>query len=266
MLLPLTSGNVILAIKEFIKVWIIQIIYYNEIYPVEIFDKVKSFDLIVFESRNPNLNKYIESFVKEFVQVLVFGSQEGKNAGGHNKSNVEGGKVNKMIVIIYDEKTTKNMREYKLNFDKLIDLSSTVKSLDLLDESFQNRTEDTIEKSSIINIPGFTWKEIYSQFKSILYLHVIELKRLQSQLQQVPINDYNFSSSHNNNNNFFRLLINVSDSIDLNFSENSKDLIPSNWIKLNNGKSDKKKNTKFIPIGEVSIGFICFDLFNEYLR
>lgn len=289
MTLPLTLENVLLSVKEFIEVWINQIIYYNSIYSPEIFDRFKSFDLIIFKSRNPNLNLYIESLVNDFIKILISGEATGNDTGVSGLDNgsgigasyssnndikhENGGKVNQLIVIIYDLKSTKRLRRYILNFNQFIGLSSKVASLDFLRNDYNT---DDASASSNINIPQFTWAEIYSQFKSMLYLHKLELNKFHTLQKKEGINE-------NNENYFFKILLNVDDSIDLSFgksitssSSSTNNTNPSNWIKLNDMPTlsplntiistppPKAKKVKFIPIGEVSIGFLCFDLHNEY--
>lgn len=247
MSLPLTLENVLLAIKELLQVWITQVIYYNAIYPQEIFEKVTSFDLIVFKSRSPSLNSYINNLVDEFIKILTKGNGN------------QGGEVNQFIVVVYDTKSSKLLRRYILNFNQFVDLSSKITNFDFL-----NDTSNIKSDKNTIDLPNFTWSEVNSQFKSILYQHKFELN-------QLP-----FSTDKDN---FFKILINLSDSVDLNNSITSSATTessssnqythPSNWVKLSSekhGLGATEKSHKYIPIGEVSVGFVCFDCHNEYIK
>lgn len=244
MSLPLTLENVLLAIKELLQVWINQILYYNDIYPQEIFEKVTSFGLIAHKSRSPSLNKYLNNLVDEFIKILMKGGGRG------------GGQVNQFVVVVYDNQTSKLLRRYVLNFNEFADLSAKITNFDFLNETVK-MDKDTSDKSTI-DLSNFSWEEINTQFKSILYFHKFELNRLPANAE---------------NDNFFKIVINLSDAVDLNnfvsTSNNQQHTHASNWVKIpraNHGLSTTEKNYKFIPIGEVSVGFVCFNSHNEYIR
>lgn len=242
MSLPLTLENVLLATKELLQVWINQILFYSDIYPQEIFEKVTSFGLIVYKSRSPSLNKYLNNLVDEFIKILIKGDGTG------------GGKVNQFVVVVYDNQSSKVLRRYILNFNEFVDLSTKITNFDFLNETV--KIDKDISAKGTIDLSNFSWSEINTQFKSILYFHKFELNR-------IPPNA--------DSDNFFKILINLSDAVDLNkfTSISNENTDASNWVKIartNHGLSTTEKNFEFIPVGEVSVGFVCFNSHNEYIK
>lgn len=239
--LPLTLPYVILTLKEFIIVWLNQVLYYNEIYPLEIYDKLKSFDTIVYQSRNPALNKYVEDLVNEFLQILV-------NGDGHDN----GGKVNQILILLYDVKSNKTKKKYVVKFNEMINLGASINDLNFLYLLHEKDSESLLEP--VIDIPNFTWDEIYSQLKSILFSQIEELK-----VQK---------NGSENDDLFFKVIVDLEDSINLNVSINAEtNSQHSNWVKTSVTSEDsKQRKTKVVPIGEVSVGFICIDMYNEYTK
>lgn len=241
MSLPLTLPYVILTLKEFIIVWINQVLYYNEIYPPEIYDKLKSFDTIVYQSRNPALNKYIEDLVNEFLLILV-------NGDGHTN----GGKVNQMLLLLYDVKSNKTKKKYVAKFNEMVNLGPCVNDLNFLYLIDEKNPESLLEP--VIDVPNFTWDEIYSQLRSILCSQIEELKSPKKDLEMDEL--------------FFKVIVDLEDSIDLNVNADSEiSNQHSNWVKLTTTSGDRqKRKTKVVSIGEVSVGFICIDMYNEYSK
>lgn len=241
MSLPLTLPYVILTLKEFMIVWVNQVLYYNEIYPSEIYDKLKSFDTIVYQSRNPALNKYVEDLVNEFLLILV-------NGDGHTN----GGKVNQMLLLLYDVKSNKTKKKYVAKFNEMINLAPSVNDLNFLHLIDEKDSKSILEP--VIDVPNFTWDEIYSQLRSILFSQIEELKSPNNELEKDDL--------------FFKVILDLEDSIDLNVNFNSEtNSQHSNWVKLSTTSADKqKRKTKVVPIGEVSVGFICIDMYNEYSK
>lgn len=239
--LPLTIPYVILTLKEFIIVWLNQVLYYHEIYPLEIYDKLKSFDTIVYQSRHPALNKYVEDLVNEFLQILV-------NGDGHDN----GGKVNQMLILLYGVKSNKTKKKYVVKFNEMINLGTSINDLNFLYLLHEKDSESLLEP--VIDIPNFTWDEIYSQLKSILFSQIEELK-----VQK---------NGSKNDDLFFKVIVDVEDSINLNVNINAEaNSQSSNWVKLSATREDsKQRKTKVVPIGEVSVGFICIDMYNEYTK
>lgn len=241
--LPLTLPNVILTLKEFIIVWINQVLYYNAIYPKEIYDKVKSFATIVYQSRNPVLNKYIEDLVNEFLQIVIKGD-----------GNDNGGKVDQILIIIYDLKSNRTKKKYGMKFNEVINFSSAIDDLEFLNSD--NTDSETLLKP-VIDIPNFTWEEIYSQLKSILSSQIEELKIVHA--NNSPIDDL-----------FFKIMVDVEDSLNLDMAASKSETSSqySNWVRIppKSGIQEKTITRKLIPVGEMSIGFIYMDLYNEYYQ
>lgn len=241
--LPLTLPNVILTLKEFIIVWINQVLYYNAIYPKEIYDKVKSFATIVYQSRNPVLNKYIEDLVNEFLQIVIKGD-----------GNDNGGKVDQILIIIYDLKSNRTKKKYGMKFNEVINFSSAIDDLEFLNSD--NTDSENLLKP-VIDIPNFTWEEIYSQLKSILSSQIEELKIVHA--NNSPIDDL-----------FFKIMVDVEDSLNLDMAASKSETSSqySNWVRIppKSGIQEKTITRKLIPVGEMSIGFIYMDLYNEYYQ
>lgn len=241
--LPLTLPNVILTLKEFIIVWINQVLYYNAIYPKEIYDKVKSFATIVYQSRNPVLNKYIEDLVNEFLQIVIKGD-----------GNDNGGKVDQILIIIYDLKSNRTKKKYGMKFNEVINFSSAIDDLEFLNSD--NTDSENLLKP-VIDIPNFTWEEIYSQLKSILSSQIEELKIVHA--NNSPFDDL-----------FFKIMVDVEDSLNLDMAASKSETSSqySNWVRIppKSGIQEKTITRKLIPVGEMSIGFIYMDLYNEYYQ
>lgn len=217
---PLTLENVLLQLRDFLAVWISQIIYYNEIYPKNAFEERKFLDSIVHQPRVPPLADYIERFANEMVSVLV------KKEGG--------GKLHDVVVIIYRESSLHVVRRYIMGLSQFVGLADQITTLDFLSKL----TEVHLAR---INIPGFDWNEIYSSLRSLIFFHTEELKRTYER------SDLDL---------FFKLLLNTDNAVDLSGDEGQ-------WVKLMSEEDTRR--TKFVSVGEVSSGFLCFDLHNEYI-
>ena len=217
---PVTIESVLLQLRDFLVLWITQVVYHNRIYPDNAFERRKYLDLIVAKSRVPVINDYLKAFANEMVSVLV------KKAGG--------GKVHDVIVLIYDETNLHITKRYIMNFSQFVGLADQINSLEFL-------TKESEVQLAQIGLPDMTWGNIYTYLRSLMFFHIEELKRTQEQ---------------DDNHLFFKLLLNVDDSANLS-SEHAK------WVKLTSEQSHKK--TKFVSLGEVSVGFLCFDLHNEYI-
>ncbi|GEQ70699.1 hypothetical protein JCM33374_g4378 [Metschnikowia sp. JCM 33374] len=217
---PVTIENVLLHLRDFLVLWITQILYHNRIYPANAFDKRRYLDLIVYQSRVPTLSEFLKGFANEMVSVLV------------TKSG--GGKVHDVIVLIYNEANLHITKRYMVNFCQFVGLAEQVSSLEFL-------TKTTETRSARIELPDMTWTNIYTYLRSMIFFHIEELKRTQEPQQ---------------NQLFFKLLLNLEDRANLS-SENAK------WVKLTSEESQKK--VKLVSLGEVSVGFLCFDMHNEYI-
>lgn len=156
MSLPLTSKNLLLTVKEFITVWIDQILYHNKVYDQHIYDKFKAFEHIAYKNRNPNFNEYVDKLITNiFTNILL-----------------ENGDLRHIVcVIIDDDEDQEVLRKYSINFgDTVKNLQDTINPTILAAEG---------DNSSKLDIPGLEWKEIYSQFSYLLFHHIQDLKRLQ---------------------------------------------------------------------------------------
>lgn len=238
-MLLLTLQNVVLSFKEFLTVWINQVLFHNHVYPREVFSVYKAFELIVYKSRSPFLNAYINDLVNEFLSLLLKGRSDG------------GGKICELIIVVFDQRTNSVLHRYVVNCSQFVDLSKNVVDTAFLDSERNIQAEDN--DALVLELPGFSWNEIYAQFRSVLFQHLSELKRHEKAQESAP----------QNRDPFFKILLNLEDSLDL--VSGASDGIPSNWVRLND-TGTKSHRTKFIPLGEVSVGFLCFGLHNEYLQ
>lgn len=217
---PITIENVLLQLRDFLVVWMTQIVYYNRIYPETAFEQRKYLDVIVHQSRVPKLNDFFKNFANEMITVLV------KKAGG--------GKIHDVIMLIYNEANLHITKRYIVNFSQFVGLADQVSSLEFL-------TKPMEVQLAKIDLPDMTWSNIYTYLRSIIFFHIEELRR---------------TPEPEKNNLFFKLLLNVDESANLS-SEDAK------WVKLTSEQSQQK--TKYVSLGEMSVGFLCFDLHNEYI-
>ncbi|PVH21142.1 hypothetical protein CXQ85_000107 [Candidozyma haemuli] len=181
----LTVPDVLLALRDFLAVWISQIIYYNHIYPDDAFSKKSYLDVTVYQCRAPALNEYLERFAIDMISILV--EKDG------------GGKVHDIVVLLYDESSLHVRQRYIANFNQFSGLKGQLSSLDFL--SNPAAVKDT--QSAKINVPNFTRDNMYVHLRSLIFFHIEELKR-----NEAPVsNDY-----------FFKLLLNADSETDLNRS------------------------------------------------
>lgn len=235
---PLTLQNVILCFKELIIDWINQILYYNDVYPKEVFTKMKSFDTIVFISRNPMLNSYIENLTNEFLKLLFIG----RDGSG-------GGKLRQLIIIVYRTDTNEAVKRYVLRCDEMIGMGSYITE-DKFDD-VANGTQGSDQYDIPVNIAGFDWKDIYAQFRSFLF-------NLMKTWKPAPS-----CSSSSNLDLFFKVIIDVNNELDLTIDKKK----PSNWVKIPpKPENSTPENEVFRNIGEVSAGFLCFSCHLEEKR
>lgn len=223
----LTVPDVLIALRDFISIWISQIIYFNHIYPDDAFSKKLYLDLVVYQCRAPELNEYIERFAIDMITVLV--EKDG------------GGKVYDVLVLLYDETNLHVRQRYIANFSQFPGLKGQYSSLDFLLNP--NVLKDT--QSAKINIANFTREVVNTNLRSLMFFHIEELKRTEAPQP----NDF-----------FFKLLLNVDGENDL----NKVSSLPSPWIRLTLEKDTQR--TVFVPVGDVSIGFMRFDVHNEYIN
>mgnify|MGYP001026451391 CR=1 FL=1 len=77
--LPLTVENFLLTFKEYFTVWLNQILYYNHVYEQLTFDQFKSFDLIIYKNRNPQLQGYIEQLIVNVINQLIINQKQSQS-------------------------------------------------------------------------------------------------------------------------------------------------------------------------------------------
>lgn len=234
-MLPLSVENVLLTLKEFLTVWINQIIYYNNIYVQESFSKFKSFDLVVYKSRNPIFNQYVDELINNFFQLLL------------KKKDM--GKVHQISLIIYDTNSMKSSQKYSFKLQDFIEVEDIMPNLDFLHKESSRET--------LIEMPNITWQEIYNQFKTVTYEHINCLKERSKVIDA-------------NNELFYKIIIELDDSINLNNEDTG-----ANWVRINETSdnpskqlsriTDRENKIKFKSIGEVDLSVMSFDLYNEYV-
>lgn len=218
---PLTLESVICQIRDFLVIWVGEIIYYNQIYAEESYAERTYKDNVVHQTRVPDLSDYLVNFANQMIKVLVE-----KNGGG---------KVHEVIVLIYDETNLHVCKRYIVNFSQFVGLAGHFTSLDFLTGS-----SDT--KLASLNLPDLTQANLDTELRSLMFLHIQELKRAAATV---------------NPNLFFKLLLNIDGSVNLSTSKNNL------WAKLT--LMDDVRSTKFVSLGETSLGFVCFDVHNEYI-
>lgn len=216
-MVDLTSKNLLLTVKEFLVVWIDQILYFNKVYDLNIYDKFKSFNHIVYKNRNPNYNDYVDQLITNIFRNILI------NKGG----------LNKLICLIYDQDRQIVFRKYIINFTSIITNINDTITINML----ETENEDS---SSIIS--GLDWMEIFTQFSSLLFQHIQELKRL---------------NIDNDNNLFFQILVEAGDNVSLTME---------NWVRIDKdvNKTEISNPRKLVSIGDVSLQLFNFDVINEY--
>ncbi|CCE79304.1 Piso0_001358 [Millerozyma farinosa CBS 7064] len=241
MTLPLTLQNVILTIKEALVVWINQILYYNEIYPVELYEKRRSFERIVFISRNPILNQYIEDFLDDLFRLII---------GAHNR-RIDGN-IRKIIMMTYDVNTNETRERYVIELKNLINLRDQLPDLTFL----QTKKDDPKHKDdAVLDIPGLNWSTIYSQLNSFLFEHITELKR------KVSVSPADKSTW------FYKLFVEAEPSSNLLSASEDSGNSPVNWaqVKIHTPKEESRRPVSYMPVSEVDAVFVLLVTYNEYL-
>lgn len=216
----LTLDKALLLLRDFLVVWISQILYYNHVYDDNAFEKRLYLDVVVYQSRVPDLGKYLESFANLMVRVLV--------------EKAQGGKVHEVMVMIYDEAKLHVHKRYVNNFSQFVGLADKVSLLDFLEGSSDVHV-------ARVNMPEMTWNTLHNNMRSLMFFHVEELKRTEA---STP-NDY-----------FYKLLLNVDGSVQLNSNNTT-------WVQLTS--QNDTRPAKYVVVGEIDVGFMCFDLHNEYI-
>lgn len=205
-----TLPAVLTAVRDFLAVWAAQCLYHNGIYEKEAFHRKKYMDLPVHAPRAGHLQSYLTQFANSVVRVLVRGT------------------VHEAVVLIHDESSMAARRRYVANFSQFVAVHSQVSTLDFLEA-------DVPVHAAKIDIAGFSWTDLYTDLRSMMFLHLQDLER-------APLEGV-----------FFKLFVNC----------DSREDLHSEWVKVY-AESDPKP-VDLVPIGEASVGFVCFDLHTEYV-
>lgn len=225
MTLPLTTKNFLLTFKEFLIVWLNQILFYNNVYDPLIYDKFTAFDLIIYKNRHPNLDQYIDQLFLNIINELIINRKKSKNSDDFN------GLYN-INCLIYNVETNTIISKYTLNFHKfIINLQDTIFDLSI----------NSIDNSSKLKIDGLTWNEINTQFNTVLFHQIQLLKKIQPHRT-------------NPDKYFFKITVDVDKLLYINN-------YGSSWVRLNNG-GDTFKAT-FTSIGQVDLDILNFNCFTE---
>jgi len=215
--LPLTVNNLLLVFKEFLSVWINQILYYNRVYDPLIFDEYKAFDVIVWMNRHPHLEKYIDDLFLNIINNLII-----------NKKQTNG--LDKITCVIYNTKNETVVRSYTIRFQQFIlSLSETIAELKPVND------HDT---SSLLNLPGISWIEIYTQFQTVLFQHIQQLRK--TSISETQADDL-----------FYSITVGLHEEI----------YAGANWVRLNETKQDNRIDHVQV-INEVDLGILGFTLEN----
>lgn len=99
--LPLTVENFLLTFKEYFTVWLNQILYYNHVYEQLTFDQFKSFDLIIYKNRNPQLQGYIEQLIVNVINQLIINQKQSQSKQRQNKRNNKKHSMDCMVLIVW---------------------------------------------------------------------------------------------------------------------------------------------------------------------
>lgn len=234
----LTLANVLRSLKELLIVWMNQVLHDNAIYAPEIFLRRSSFDLVVYMSRNPALNQYLEKLVDDFLELLVNGGTYG-----------EGGLINSFSIVLYDTKTDADRERYAFNFSRFINLKPVLASASVSSvQSLLQRSHDS--EADVIDIPGFTWDTMFAQYKYLLFQQQCELerKRVKRQDAAAPVSDALF----------FRVLIDADATLPL--------ALTREWARMEPQEGSLLPRTRVVPVAEIETGFICASLQTEYVR
>lgn len=168
----------------------------------------------------------VNEYLKQFANDMI-GVLVAKNGGG---------KVHELVVLVYNEQNLHVTRRYIANFSQFVGLRDQITLLDFL-----RGGEVHLAK---LAIPNLDWSNLHTHFRSLAFFHVEELKRLEPEGEL-----------------FFKLLLNVDGDADMTSPAEAE---ASPWIRLTSDLDNRPH--KFVPLGEMSVGFVCFDLHNEYVR
>lgn len=107
----LTTSSITKVTKEFLVVWLEQIIYHHGIYDCRVFDRVKAFELVVFRNRNPALRRYIDDLVTNVVERF--------------------NTINRIVCIIEERESGKALWRYVVQFSNTVDAPAGPHPIDI---------------------------------------------------------------------------------------------------------------------------------------
>ncbi|EEQ47446.1 hypothetical protein CAWG_06023 [Candida albicans WO-1] len=248
--LPLTVENFLLTFKEYFTVWLNQILYYNHVYEQLTFDQFKSFDLIIYKNRNPQLQGYIEQLIVNVINQLIINQKQSqsKQRQKQKKQQETFNGLYGINCLVYHSTNNTVVRQYTINFyEFIINLNETINELKLHDKDEDN--------SAIINIESLNWDEIYTQYSTILFHHIQQLKiheksLIEERQQDLEVDDL-----------FFKITVDVDQSLYINNY--------GNWVRLkrdgnrDNDSRDNETQCIFEPIGDVNLELLNFNCYNK---
>lgn len=247
--LPLTTGNIVLAFREFLTVWIYLVIYYNDVYPESVFELTRHFDILVYTSRNPSLLAYISKVTLNCLAQFGFVNDDESHQDNPFVEESLASTAKVLLVAIFSLSSTETKKKYNLGISDLIaGLAKSIDTKTLLATEMEMGVDEaqSNSKSSLVSIPGVSWSEMYAQFKSLLYEHSTELKRSQQLSRKV----FGIQA----NNLFFRIYMQTQYPL-------GKD--KDDWVRESK-KSDLKARD-FVAVGQVDAAVFSVALYNEYI-
>ncbi|KAL6451277.1 hypothetical protein SBY92_002616 [Candida maltosa Xu316] len=225
----LTVEKFLLIFKEFLVVWLNQILYYSKIYPTPTFDQFKAFNLVILINRHPDLSQFINQLFINIINQLIIHKQQSKT------NTLSNGLLN-INCLIYNVKTNTIIKKFTINFYQFItSLNQTIHSIDDLTSISDN--------SSKLNIDGLNWNEINTQYNALLFNHIQDLK------QSPP-------TPKDTDELFFRITVDVDKSLYINSDNN-------NWVRLSGSDDKTTSKSHMKPIGQVDLEILNFNCFNE---
>lgn len=243
--LPLTVENFLLTFKECFTVWLNQILYYNHVYEQLTFDQFKSFDLIIYKNRNPQLQGYIEQLIINVINQLIINQNQSLPKQKRKKPQESFNGLYGINCLIYHTTDNTVVKQYTINFHQfIINLNDTINELKLNDKN-----ED---KSAVINIDSLNWDEIYTQYSTILFHHIQQLKVHEQNLIKWRQQDRGVDDL------FFKITVDVDQLLYINNY--------GNWVRLkrhdSNNSGENETQSVFESIGDVNLEILNFNCYN----
>ncbi|KAI3406092.2 hypothetical protein KGF56_000933 [Candida oxycetoniae] len=237
---PLTVNNFLLVFREFFTAWLNSVLYYNKVYDQLTFDEVKAFDILLYKSRNPHLDKYINDLVLNIINNMII-----------NKSRPNS--LQSVSCLVYDTRTDMVMKSYSLVFSQFVtNLSEAIHEL---------REDLEGDTSALLDLPHAPWQEIYAQFQTSLFKHIQELRQETTTSDQTATSSSSSSSSSNTateNDLFFKITVQLDSRI-----------YPTNegWVRLNEGNTLEESDARAFtlkPVCQLDLDLLCFEVVNKY--